>query len=83
MDTLGLIEDLGEDSHPELSKHLGFSRRDSNEGIPNLRAAVTEYEKTLIKKALIQARYNRKEASKILGIPLRSLSRKMKTHGLI
>jgi transcriptional regulator with PAS, ATPase and Fis domain len=83
MGMLGFQEDINEGKHPELIEHLIFTEKGSHEGFPDLRTAVADYEKRLIRKALDQAHWNRKEASKLLGIPLRTLSGKMKTHKLI
>jgi PAS domain S-box-containing protein len=49
----------------------------------DLRNSLKNYEKQLIARALNQTHWNRNKASKILGIPLRTLSRKMKEHRLI
>lgn len=51
--------------------------------ISDLRTAVKNYEKKLIAAALEKTRWNRKNAADRLGIPLRTLSRKMKDHRLI
>ena len=80
---LGLREDISGSRHPELIKHLGLLQKGPDEGITDLRTAVEDYEKSLIREALDQAHWNRKEASKRLGIPLRTLSRKIKNHRLI
>ena len=49
----------------------------------NLKNSLKNYEKQLITRALDQTHWNRNKASKILGIPLRTLSRKMKDYRLI
>jgi transcriptional regulator with PAS, ATPase and Fis domain len=49
----------------------------------NLRDAVKNYEKSIITQALDQAHWNRNKASEVLGVPLRTLSRKMKDYRLI
>jgi PAS domain S-box-containing protein len=49
----------------------------------NLRNSLKIYEKQLITRALHQAHWNRKKASEMLGLPLRTLSRKMKDFRLI
>ena len=49
----------------------------------NLRKSLKNYEKQLITTALDQSHWNRNKASEILGIPLRTLSRKMKEFRLI
>ena len=53
------------------------------EGHFNLRKLVKNYEKQIITNALDQTHWNRNKASEILGIPLRTLSRKMKDFRLI
>ena len=70
-------------SHLEFMKHMDISLEGNNGEISDLRSAVKKYEKTLILKALNQAYWNRKKASEILGIPLRTLSRKIKNFRLI
>jgi transcriptional regulator with PAS, ATPase and Fis domain len=49
----------------------------------NLRNSLKNYEKQLITRALDQTHWNRNKASEMLGIPLRTLSRKMKDYRLI
>jgi PAS domain S-box-containing protein len=49
----------------------------------NLRDAVKNYEKSIITQALDQSRWNRNKASEMLGVPLRTLSRKMKDYRLL
>jgi transcriptional regulator with PAS, ATPase and Fis domain len=53
------------------------------EGHFDLRKLVKNYEKQIITNALDQTHWNRNKASEILGIPLRTLSRKMKDFRLI
>lgn len=50
---------------------------------PDLRSAVKEFEKSLILQTLERNHWNRNRSAKMLNIPLRTLSRKMKELGLI
>jgi PAS domain S-box-containing protein len=81
VDTVGVREDIIERRNHEFINNIDFLQKEHDEGITDLRAAVADYEKSLIGKALDQAHWNRKEASKLLGIPLRTLSRKIKRCG--
>ena len=49
----------------------------------DLRDSLKNYEKQLITRALDRCHWNRNKASRMLGIPLRTLSRKMKDYRLI
>ena len=49
----------------------------------NLRNSLKNYEKQIISRALNMSHWNRNKASEMLGIPLRTLSRKMKDYQLI
>jgi len=84
MDTLSLNNNrISENRHFEPIKDLGFLQEGFDGGITDLRTAVADYEKSIILKTLNQVRWNRKEASKLLGVPLRTLSRKIKNYKLI
>ena len=83
MDLSDMREESSERNHLKLSRHFSSLQTESDAGTGCLRAAVADYEKDLIRKALDQVRWNRKEASLFLGIPLRTLSRKMKAYELI
>lgn len=78
MDSFLIQENETSKSYFELIKQTDASSKGYCEEGFNLRSAVKNYEKSLIRKALNQANWNRKKVSKMLGIPLRTLSRKIK-----
>jgi len=87
-DAIG-VEDL-----PEKIRALedGGDRRSSEESTEpvaepedlevNLKAEMNQHEASLILKALEACDFDRKEAARTLGIPLRTLAHKMQTHGI-
>lgn len=56
----------------------------TDQGTPetNLRAEVARFESDLILRALERCRWDRKNAARVLGIPLRTLAYKMQAHGI-
>jgi transcriptional regulator with PAS, ATPase and Fis domain len=72
-----------ENNDAGLANNKDISVNDIEEEHLNLRNLLKNYEKQLIARALDQAHWNRNKASTMLGIPLRTLSRKMKDFRLI
>ena len=86
LDFLDLFEISRDDLVKNVPKSAPPSEQTSaviNEWPVDLRAELKRYEKRLILDALNQCNWNRKHAGDNLGLPLRTLSRKMKEYGLI
>jgi len=86
------VEDLPEPVRPAGSRPLTSTLVPPDEiparplprlGEVALKQAVQRFEADFVRSALLHTDWNRKEAARLLGVPLRTLSHKMQVYGLL
>jgi len=86
------LEDLPEPIRPEGSRQLTSTlvppadipaRPVPQLGEVGLKQAVQQFESDFVRAALVHTDWNRKDAARLLGVPLRTLSHKMQVYGLL